>query len=246
MRLRTAISALVLVVVASLAVLAAYWLSLRGIPGPANLESVRESVTPRLRRELAAQGLSLGSPVFIRIFKESRELEVWVAQASQFALFKTYPICAWSGELGPKLKEGDGQAPEGFYAIERSQLNPKSSYHLSFNIGFPNGYDRQHGRTGSHLMVHGRCVSIGCYAMTDAGIEEIYLLTEAAIIGGRTPVPVHIFPFRMTAANVERHKGSRWAAFWRELQPVHDHFEARRTVPRIAVTAGKYALAHEP
>jgi len=131
-----------------------------------------------------------------------------------FQLSKTYEMCTWSGTLGPKLKEGDGQSPEGFYFIKPSSLNPKSSYHLSFNLGFPNAYDRTHNRTGSFLMVHGDCVSIGCYAMTDDGIEEIYKDVEAAFAGGQVFIRVHIFPFAMTDENLAKQSENPNHGFW--------------------------------
>ena len=157
-----------------------------------------------------------------------------------FAPFETYPICAWSGELGPKLAEGDRQAPEGFYAVGLKQLNPNSNYHRAFNLGFPNAYDRALGRTGSFLMVHGDCVSIGCYAMTDQGIDEIYRIVEAALHQGQREVPVHAFPFRMTEKAMAEKAGHRWAAVLVQsqagLRPVRADREAapglclRRTI----------------
>lgn len=235
------------IVVAAAAV--AFLLDVRGVrkmelPGSANIEAVRAKLIPQLQARLRAQGLELGKPVFIRIFKEAAELEVWIAGevGKPYALFKSYPICSYSGDLGPKLKEGDRQSPEGFYRVGISQLNPNSNYHLSFNLGFPNAYDRHHGRTGSFLMVHGNCVSIGCYAMTNAGIEEIYLLVEASLQSGVGIVPVHIFPFRMSPANLERHKGSAWIGFWQGLMAGHDAFEKSRVPPRITVEGGTYVV----
>jgi murein L,D-transpeptidase YafK len=213
---------------------------------PRKLADIRADVTPRLIHDLAARGLAFGSPVFIRIFKESSELEFWIARGDTYDLYKTFPICTFSGDLGPKLREGDRQSPEGIYAVAQRQLNPNSAYHLSFNLGFPNDFDRHHGRTGSHLMVHGNCVSVGCYAMTDPVIEVIYLLTEAALARGQATVPVHAFPFRMSEANFTRHAASPWAAFWRELKPIHDAFEARRRPPEVRHQAGRYQLAQRP
>ncbi|MGL5115998.1 MAG: L,D-transpeptidase family protein, partial [Beijerinckiaceae bacterium] len=146
---------------------------------------------------------------------------------------------------GPKLKEGDGQSPEGFYAVTRRALNPNSSYYLSFNLGFPNAFDRAHGRTGSFLMVHGDCLSVGCYAMTDSGIEEIYGLVEAALGSEQKEVPVHVFPFRMTEASQSRHGRSPHAAFWRNLQEGHDWFERHGTPPRAAACGRRYAFSDE-
>lgn len=186
----------------------------------------------------------VGDPIFIRIFKEESMLEVWIKPEHEYVLFKKYPICAYSGHLGPKLKEGDKQAPEGFYSVKTNQLNPNSSYHLSFNLGYPNKYDRAHGRTGSYLMVHGECVSIGCYAMTNPKIEEIYKLVEEALKSGQTSVPVHAFPFYMGDTNMAEHEESRWYEFWMELKEGYDYFEAEKLPPSIKVENKIYTI-HE-
>ncbi len=192
---------------------------------------------------MAARGLSLGAPVFVRIFKESDELEVWVRKGSRYYHFRTWEICSWSGDLGPKLKEGDGQSPEGFYFIKPLSLNPSSRFHLSFNLGYPNRYDRANGRTGSALMVHGNCVSIGCYAMTDSGIEEIYTLVHAALLSGQPFVRAHIFPFRMTDRNMTRHENSNWSAFWQTLKQGHDHFLKSYLPPDVTAKDGVYIFS---
>ncbi len=168
-------------------------------------QEVQKRQRPLLKAALAEKGLVFGAPVFLRAFKESKELELWVwdAKARKFVLFKTYPIKAASGKLGPKLVEGDRQVPEGFYAFGKAGLNPRSDFHLSFNIGYPNAYDRHHGRDGTFIMVHGNAVSIGCLAMGDPAIEEIYTLVEAALSKGQRFVRAHLFPFRMTDARME-------------------------------------------
>ncbi len=187
-----------------------------------------------------------GDPVFIRIFKQESELELWSFDRgnNRWALAKTYPICSWSGTLGPKLKEGDGQSPEGFYEVSLGSLNPNSSYHLSFNIGFPNAFDRSLGRTGSYLMVHGSCVSIGCYAMTDAGIEEIYGAVEASLRSpsGQTRVPVHIFPFRFGAATAPEAPDETVSAFWKMLAAIEANFAKDRQPTDIYACGSRYAL----
>lgn len=210
--------------------------------GPADLDEVRARVIPILKTELAERGLVFGQPVLVRIFKESRELEIWIRNGETFSLFKTYDICAYSGGLGPKLKEGDKQSPEGFYTVAPEQMNPQSRYHLSFNLGFPNAYDSAHGRTGSFLMVHGNCLSIGCYAITDAGIEEVYLMAEAAFERGQPFFRTHIFPFRMTDENLARHAGSPWIEYWRNLKEGSDLFEAERTPPDVTVKNKRYSF----
>lgn len=209
------------------------------------LASVRSRLLPKLHDELAAQGLKLGQPVYVRIFKESRELELWVKTSKDgWKLFRTYPIATFSGTLGPKTKEGDMQAPEGFYDVVKKRLNPASSYHLSFNIGYPNAHDRHHQRTGSHIMVHGDKVSVGCFAMTDPLIEEIYLIVEAALKSEAATVPAHSFPFRMTAERMQKAEAEKspHIDFWRTLQPAYDRFKFTLTVPRVSVRDGRYVV----
>ena len=167
---------------------------------------------------LAEKGMSEQSPILVRIFKAESELEVWKAKDDgRFYHFKTYPICDWSGKLGPKVNQGDRQAPEGFYIVSAPQMNPKSKYYLAFNIGFPNAYDRAYGRTGADIMVHGDCKSSGCYAMTDGVVEEIYILAREAIAGGQESFQVQAYPFRMTTANMAKHKGDQW--YWLLAEP---------------------------
>jgi murein L,D-transpeptidase YafK len=210
--------------------------------GSANLSRVKAKNTLALKQQLQEHGLTFGSPIFIRIFKEPNELELWVKQGDQFARFKNYPICKYSGDLGPKLKEGDGQSPEGFYQVSVEQMNPNSSYHLSFNLGFPNVYDKSHGRTGSYLMVHGNCVSVGCYAMTNEGVEEIYLLAEAAHAGGQKMFSVHSYPFRMTEKNMQARPAGQWSDFWRNLQEGYDYFEKQKNPAVISVQNKRYKV----
>lgn len=201
-------------------------------------------VEPRLREELRAAGLEFGAPVFLRIFKLESQLELWVSDGTRFQRFRTYPICEYSGELGPKLRVGDRQAPEGFYTVRAGQLNPYSSYHLSFDLGYPNAYDRAHGRTGSLLMVHGSCVSIGCYAMGDGNIEEIYTLLVAALANGQSGVSVHALPLRFDRPDAQAlMQASEWKDFWRELQAGWDAFEARRVPPSVSVDQGRYLVS---
>ena len=201
-------------------------------------------VRPALEAALRVKGLRWGAPVFIRIFKEEKELELWVDNGKEFKHFKTWPICKYSGALGPKLKEGDGQAPEGFYFVPRSRMNPRSRFHLSFNLGYPNAYDRAHKRTGSALMVHGNCVSIGCFAMTDARIEEIYSLCDAALMNGQRFFRVHAFPFRMTDANMKRHTKSKWLAEWKNLKRGYDWLEKTKRPPNVNVDGKQYLFGN--
>jgi murein L,D-transpeptidase YafK len=192
---------------------------------------------------LGKKKMEVQAPIFIRIYKEESELEVWKQRADgHYYLYKTYPICTWSGVLGPKLRQGDRQAPEGFYTITREQMRPDSKVHLAFNLGFPNAFDKAHRRTGDALMVHGGCSSSGCYAMTDALMEEIYGLAREAFIGGQDSIHVHAFPFRMTEANMARHAKNQWLPFWRTLKEGHDYFELTRQLPTIAICSRRYVV----
>ncbi len=204
------------------------------------LKAKREPLKVALKRV----GARVGDHIFIRIFKKSSELEVWIKpkKSSRYKLLKIYRICKYSGGLGPKLMQGDKKSPEGFYSVNYSALNPHSNYHLSFNLGFPNRYDRYHGYTGSYLMVHGKCKSVGCYAMGDRNIDDIYMLVEKALLNGQESVSVHIFPFRMTKINLARHKKSRWYKFWMNLKEGYDAFEKSHRVPTIDVVNGRYKV----
>jgi murein L,D-transpeptidase YafK len=195
-------------------------------------------VTAPLKQRLAEAGFSPGDPVFIRIFKRESQLELFMDDGNGFRLFRIYPICAWSGVLGPKKKEGDYQSPEGFYKVTAAAMNPNSSYHLSFNLGFPNAYDRAHGRTGSFLMVHGACASVGCYAMTDPLIEEIYGLVDAAHQKGHKAISVHALPFRLTEQALTAEKDNPLYNFWANLAEGDKVFERDRMPPRAFACAG--------
>lgn len=217
-----------------------------GLAANQRLANARARLQPQLDAELSSRGFKLGDAAFIRIFKESNELELWLQPEARgpFRLYCDYRIAFYSGALGPKTKEGDYQAPEGFYSVGRSQLNPASSYHLAFNIGYPNEYDRALKRTGSLIMVHGSNVSVGCFAMTDPVIEEIYLIVEAALDRGHERVPVHVFPFRMTAQRMTeaRNKDDEWLGFWENLKEGHDAFETRRSPPGVSIKDGRYSF----
>ena len=212
------------------------------VPSTPRSREVVARVRPALESALQAKGLTFGAPIFIRIFKASSELEVWVEKGDRFRLFKIYPICTYSGGPGPKLRTGDLQSPEGFYFVTAGRMNPASRFHLSFNLGYPNAYDRAQGRTGSALMVHGDCVSIGCYAMTDAGIEEIYTLAHGALRKGQPFFRVHIFPFRMTAENMELKGDSTWRLFWENLEEGYALFERTGCPPDVDVRDGRYTF----
>lgn len=200
----------------------------------------RARVEAQLRKDLAKAGLQYGAPVFVRIFKEERKLELWLQQDARFRKFRSYDMCKMSGELGPKLEQGDDQAPEGFYSVTADWMWPYSRYHLAFNIRYPNEYDKALERTGTAIMVHGGCSSSGCFAMTDESIEEIYTLAAMALINGQTEFGVHVFPFRMTEVNLKRHKGARWGKFWANLKEGYDLFEKTNVPPMVSVADKQY------
>lgn len=200
-----------------------------------------------LAADLEAAGMAFGNAAHVRIYKRERKLELWLRPSAEanYRLFRGYDICNYSGDLGPKLKEGDRQSPEGFYRVGLSQLNPNSRHHLSFNLGFPNAFDRQWGRTGSALMVHGGCSSVGCYAITDAAVDEVYAVVEAALRAGQGAVDVHVFPFRMTATALAGEGASPWAGFWRNLKIGYDLFETGRMPPRVGACRGEYRFGED-
>jgi murein L,D-transpeptidase YafK len=212
---------------------------------PATLRSL-QPLSPAMLAQIERKNMKKESPILVRIFKEESELEVWKEdQTGRMALLKTYPICRWSGDLGPKIREGDRQAPEGFYTITPSLMNPNSSYYLSINTGFPNAYDRANGRTGAFLMIHGDCSSRGCYAMTDEQVAEIYALARESFFGGQASFQIQAFPFRMTPQNMARHHNSPHMAFWRMLKAGYDHFEVTRQEPKVDVCERRYVFNTE-
>jgi murein L,D-transpeptidase YafK len=202
-----------------------------------------QPVPPKLIQDMAAKDMDLNSPILVRLFKQEAELEIWKQDRSgRFALLKTYPICRWSGDLGPKVREGDRQAPEGFYAISPAQMNPQSAYYLSFNTGYPNAFDKALGRSGSQLMVHGDCSSRGCYAMTDEQIAEIYSLGRESFFGGQKSFQLQAYPFKMTPANMAKHRNNPNMPFWKMIKEGNDHFEVTRQEPKVDFCEKKYVF----
>ncbi len=188
-------------------------------------------------------GTSASAPMLIRTYKQEAEFEIWKMKSDgQYALLKTYPMCRWSGQLGPKTVEGDHQVPEGFYTITPAQMNPNSHYYLSFNVGYPNAYDRALGRTGGAIMVHGMCSSAGCFSMTDAQIAEIYAIAREAFNGGQAAIQMQSFPFRMSAENLAKHRLDPNIAFWKEIKNGADHFEVTKAEPEVLVCAKHYVF----
>jgi murein L,D-transpeptidase YafK len=205
-----------------------------------------QPLSEKMLVEIEKKSMVAQSGILIRIFKEESELEVWKEDKSgRLALLRTFPICRWSGELGPKIKAGDRQAPEGFYTITPGLMNPNSQYHLAINTGFPNAYDRANDRTGSFLMIHGDCSSAGCYAMTDEQIAEIYALARESFLGGQRSFQVQAYPFRMTPLNMARHRDSPHMAFWRMLKQGYDHFEVTHLSPKVDVCERRYVFDAE-
>ncbi len=203
-------------------------------------------IPDKLLADMADKDMDPQSPILVRLFKQEAELEVWKQNRSgRFVLLKVYPICRWSGDLGPKIKEGDRQAPEGFYQITPGLMNPNSNYYLAFNLGFPNAYDRANDRTGQFLMVHGDCSSRGCYAMTDEQIGEIFALGRESFAGGQKSLQVQAYPFRMTPLNMAKHRNSPHMAFWRMIKQGYDHFEVTHQEPKVDVCEKHYVFDAE-
>ncbi|MEZ5898685.1 MAG: murein L,D-transpeptidase family protein [Hyphomicrobiaceae bacterium] len=213
------------------------------VEGRAEEAASTKPLDPNTVTYLQEKHIAPGAPIYIRIFKEESELEVWKERpGGRYVLIKTYPICNWSGALGPKTSIGDHMAPEGFYGVGAHSLKPDSKYHLALNIGYPNALDKALGRTGDFIMVHGDCKSVGCFAMTDGLIEEIYAFVREALEGGQARVPVHTFPFRMTSANLARHTDSPAYKTWAPLQEAYDDFDKSRLVPRVAMCDKRYVV----
>ena len=201
--------------------------------------------TAQLPGDLAAIGARLGAPMLLRVFKQEREVEVWVQPEDQqtFVLFRIFPICFYSGKLGPKVKEGDMQSPEGFYFVGPAQMRAKSQYHRAIDFAFPNDYDAAQGYTGTELLIHGNCVSSGCYAMTDPFVEQLYELGSATAATAAQGFWIHAFPFHMTAEALAGQQDSPWLGFWQQLKAGYDAFETSRIPPHIRVEGGRYVVA---
>jgi murein L,D-transpeptidase YafK len=207
-----------------------------------------KELSPEILTLLQQKNMPKDSPILVRVFKEESELEVWKQDTTGlYQLLKVYPICRWSGELGPKKAEGDRQAPEGFYSITPGLMNPNSNYYLAINMGFPNAYDKANGYSGGFLMIHGDCSSRGCYAMTDEQIGEIYSLARESFLGGQKQFQIQAYPFRMTPANLARHRTNPNMPFWKMLKEGNDHFEVAHMEPKVDVCDRHYVFdAQQP
>ena len=206
-------------------------------------EKATRELSPELLSLLRQKKMPKHSPILLRVFKEEAELEVWKQDTTgHFQILKTYPICRWSGDLGPKLHQGDRQTPEGFYTITPKLMNPNSNFYLAINTGFPNAFDKANDRDGTFLMIHGDCSSSGCYAMTDEQIGEIYSLAREPFLGGHPSFQVQAYPFRMTPANLARHRTNPHMAFWKMLKIGYDHFETTHLQPKVDVCDRRYVF----
>src|SRR5580700_3934367 len=211
------------------------------------------SLAPLPSKTLAAMeaiGSSKNAPVLIRTYKKEAELEIWKMKADgHYAYLKSFPMCRWSGQLGPKVREGDRQVPEGFYAITPARMNPNSAYYLSFDVGYPNAYDRAMGHTGGSIMVHGVCSSAGCFSMTDAQIAEIYAIAREAFASGQHAIQMQSYPFHMTAENLAKYRLDPNIGFWNQLKEGSDNFEVTKQEPPVLVCGKHYefgAAANKP
>lgn len=205
-----------------------------------------QPIPAKLTGDMSRKGMTKASPIVVRIFKEESELEIWKRdRTGKYALLKTWPMCRWSGKLGPKTRTGDRQAPEGFYHVSANMLNPTSKYYLSFNLGYPNKLEEALGYSGEALMVHGACSSSGCYALTDEGVAEIYAVVREALKGGQGHFQVQAFPFRMTAQKMARYRGDANYAFWTDLKKGYDIFEVTRRQPKVSYCGGRYMFDTE-
>ena len=208
--------------------------------GPGRSEHPISSAT---LSEMAKIDTTPSSPVVIRTYKKEAELEIWkMSSDGHYALLKTYPMCRWSGQLGPKKREGDMQVPEGFYTIAPGQMNPNSHYYLSFNVGYPNAYDRALGRSGGNVMVHGVCSSAGCFSMTDEQVDDIYAIARDAFRGGQREIQLQSYPFHMTAENMAKYRLDPNIDFWKEIKNGSDHFEVTKQEPPVIVCNKHYVF----
>ncbi len=191
-----------------------------------------------------SKGMRKEDPILVRTFKQENTLEIWKRdKTGRFALLKSYPMCSWGGTLGPKIREGDKQSPEGFYTVTPARMNPNSQFFLAYDVGYPNAFDRAWGRTGAAVMVHGNCTgSAGCFVMTDAQVEEIYGLAREAFNGGQKSFQVQSFPFHMTAENLAKNRKNPNLAFWKQIKKGYDHFEVTKLEPKVDVCDKHYVF----
>ena len=213
--------------------------------------AARDSIGEKLEKAVRDFGVKPNSEIFLRAFKREKRLELWMKKDSIFQLFRAYPICYVPGKLGPKRKQGDSQVPEGVYFIDA--FNPKSNFHLSMRVNYPNESDLHFSdkeKPGGEIYIHGDCVSVGCIPIENANIEEVYLLALDAMTGKQERIPVHIFPCRLDDMNLQNLIDDNFfntenRRFWENLQPVYKFFEQKRIVPKVEVNEqGRYEVQH--
>ena len=203
----------------------------------------QQPISSAVLAKMEALDTTPSSPTVIRTYKKEAELEIWKMKSNgEYALLKTYPMCRWSGQLGPKKREGDMQVPEGFYSIAPGQMNPNSHYYLAFNVGYPNAYDRAYGRTGGNVMVHGVCSSAGCFSMTDEQVADIYAIARDSFAGGQREIQLQSYPFHMTAENMAKFRLDPNIDFWKNLKDGSDHFEVTKNEPSVLVCGKHYVF----
>lgn len=212
------------------------------LPDSKRASDARTANWPKLQKDLSEQKFDSKYRIYIRIIKQLDLLEVWAKKGNTYQIFKRYNVCYYSGGLGTKVTNGDKKSPEGFYTVGPKQLNPVSNYHLALNIGYPNKLEKLKGYTGDAIMIHGNCASIGCYAMTDPVIEEVYTMAYKAFEAGQTNINVDIFPFRMTDAHMKEFEKSPYMPFWKTLKPGYDLFEKNHIPPVAGIKNKQYAF----
>lgn len=201
-----------------------------------------------LQKFVKAGGYEDDFSMIINAYKAEGKLDIWLKGKSQknYSLFRTYDFCAHSGTLGPKVIEGDGQTPEGFYYI--NVFNPMSSFYLSLGVNYPNLVDLartgKDGKPGNDIYIHGNCVTVGCIPLTDEKIKEVYVLAIEACNAGQEKIPVNIYPFKMTNENLKKYAAQfpNQLAFWKTLQPGYLAFEKNKNLADIKEVKGKYVV----
>jgi murein L,D-transpeptidase YafK len=196
-----------------------------------------------LSKAFEEKGLKLGSPVFIRVYKQTSEMELWIEKGSRYVLFKTYGICRWSGGLGPKYYEGDRQSPEGLYRITSADLIVNARWDRAMNINYPNSFDVMNGRSGSGILIHGKCGSIGCFAIQDRNVEEVYAAVREALKGGQAYIPVLSLPFRFASLAPSKQDTRQMSEFWSDLRRADLLFARDRLPPAAWICDGRYYFA---
>ena len=225
----------------------AFFLLLHSMQQLWGAETLLSSSEAGLKERLKAIGYEGKIRLYVRIFKEEKTLEIWMQSKGIYKLYKSFEVCNYSGKLGPKVVEGDKQAPEGFYHVPAEDVLWSSrKWPRALNLSFPNGFDALKKRTGSYLLIHGGCSSEGCYALKNGPMSILYDLVSIALKSGQTILPIHIFPFRLTDKNWARHlpqnAGKKWGAFWKGMQPAYDGFQSNRTIPSIFVCQTGYQV----